>query len=1262
MMYFLLICISVSQVTVPVSIDPSSGYSTVLTFEDPVLINTGNGSYPVFPGVPTRFAAGEPIRPSLTLFVPIPYGVQPELRYEAVSYRSTGMGSDQARTPAITGEGLDTREIDADPVSPADRHVVLNGIIPLAGTRLAMVTVCPIEGESGSSYASRIDLQLHWTHSPGGISVERNSLLRLIVPEGCLFWRNGSDGTDEGIFWGKPWARIAIGNTGGYTLSGSELQDNGCQIVGSPCASLRLFTGPGLMFSEEPEDSHELSEVAFTVTDRDGDGLFDGDDSIEFFGRGLSRWQVSDQVVFRLQHRYATNNIYWLTWGAENGRRIDGISGQPDSSPQWGNTILTDIWLREEHIWIPKYEIVTGWIWESISEGESVTVPFQVNGSGRSSLRISVITDTSQSHTVGVFINGNQVLSDTWYGSGERTLEVDSLQLSGSCNLEIKLVQNTGDGILGLVSVHVDYPDQPGNLSGRGLFPSRERTGRYNFRASGVSTDCRAYSISDFDSPELITGAEHSGGQLDFSYDVDTSSVMILMDSGDWLSPDSVVSASPGRLTGTISDGDRLIVVHPSMYNGIWGIRNLSIEQGHDPVVATTSEIYDEFGQGVADPGAIRSAVRWGIDSWSSGLQGVILAGDGHYDFLGFSTTQPVMIPPWIELGSSQDNCIDDMYVMVHENASLPEIPIARIPADNLSQLGTCTAKLLTYAAGQSSGTWMNRALVTADDEWGRGGSWNETDHTLNCEHIAEEVLPRSMSRKKFYLIEYPWPPGQLTPDGPHPEKPEARESFIETLNQGFLFMLYQGHGAANQIAHEVIMLGEDVGSLNNGNRLPVSFWATCHVGQFDNPGSDAISETLVLHPAGGSISSVAATRGTGSFSNYSYFRSIIDSLCNQDLTVGDAVWQSKLAFSGSYNTNNRFYMMFGYPDLPLPFPEPDGSIIISGDTLRSGELNTISGTGFRNDGLAFIEVLESSWDVVYTCLGDSQIPYIKHGGTAYNGTQIVEGGEFSINCFIPLQSTIGNMARAGVQTLADQSILSGAEDPAVLIQGIPSGGDLEGPSVNMWIRGYEGIQHPELTGNITLEAEICDSSGICLLGGSGKELNLFIDGNGNNVSSYFAYNRGSSVTGQLAYTIEALSAGEHTLILWSVDGLGNGSMDTVNLRILESSDLAITEAVVYPNPGNGRRCFSFRVSEDAQVSVSIFTVAGTRIEELTRICSQGYNQILWNGFDHDGDAIASGSYIYRIKAEALGTSVFSRTVEEFGILAIIRSVSDNVH
>jgi len=111
------------------------------------------------------------------------------------------------------------------------------------------------------------------------------------------------------------------------------------------------------------------------------------------------------------------------------------------------------------------------------------------------------------------------------------------------------------------------------------------------------------------------------------------------------------------------------------------------------------------------------------------------------------------MIPPWVEL-LTYSTCVDDRYVMVHEDATLPEVPIARIPVDNLSQLGTCTAKLLAYDDGRNSGTWMNRALIVADDEWGQGAQWNETEHTLNSELITEdgELLGKYFVENRTYV------------------------------------------------------------------------------------------------------------------------------------------------------------------------------------------------------------------------------------------------------------------------------------------------------------------------------------------------------------------------------------------------------------------------------------------------------------------------------------------------------------------------------
>jgi hypothetical protein len=1250
----LILIMVVSQV--PGQIQSSSsatGFSTVLTFEEPELIQTDEGELPVFAGVPTRAVPGEPLLPCRTLFIPVPSGAVPRISFRTSGLRSTGATSESPRARALEGEGLDAMEVAVPPVQPPSEHVVLEGVIPLAGATVAVVSVYPIAGEPGFEYVSRIELELDWTRASGGRPVADNPLLNVIAPEDCLYWPSGTDQTWESIFWGRPWARMAVSTSGGYEVSGTQLENAGCQVTGAPTSSIAMYTGPAIMFTLQPDEHHELQEIAVSVTDVDQDGIFDEEDSVRFFGRGLSRWEIEDGEMVRLQHRYATHNVYWLTWGGEDGLRMNSVSGEPDASPGWGESIYADIWLRDELIWKPKYETSTGWVWQSIAQGETIPVTFQVVEGGSCDIEVGLIVDGSSQHTVELSINGNPLLTDNWYGTGERILNLDDVQLSGTCNMSIDFVFDAGDSELSLAYVHVECPSDMEDVTGEFLFPSRQKTGRFNFSVPGVSSSCQAFDLTDHYQPVAVTGGEHGGG-YDFSFAIDSVTVLAVMDQNDWETPDSITTAEPGRLIGTVDRGDRLVVVHPSMQEGIWAIETLLDEQGYVPVIATTSEIYDEFGQGIADPGAIRSAVRWGMDTWTPGLTGLILAGDGHYDIKGNTTSQPVMIPPWIVLGTFQWDCLDDLYVMAHAGAVLPEIPVSRIPADNLSQLGTFIAKLLEYETTPSVGEWTGRTLIIADDEWGQGTMVGEASHTNHCELISEEVIPRWLSREKFYLIEYPWPPG-TTPDGPHPEKPQAREDFLELMDRGFLFTYYEGHGAENQIAHEVLMLDEDVSSMQNGVRLPATFWATCDVGHFDNPGTDAIAELLVLHPAGGGISSIAATRGTNGYNNYSFFRSLLDSLCtDNDLTLGEALWQSKLSLSGNYG-NNRYYVLLGYPETALLFPDSQGVVSITGDTLRSGESNTILGSGLQQDGLAFIRVLESSWYSTYTGLGGTVINYLKYGGTAYSGTQDVVSGEFSIDCFIPLQAATGSMARAGACAISEQNTCSAAMDPAVLVQGNPSGSDMQGPEGDMWIRGYEGVQNPQLTGDATLLAELADSSGICILGGSGKELNLFIDGSGNNVSDYFSYYRGSSTAGMLEYDIETLSDGEHTLILWSVDGLGNSSRDTLEITVLQESELSVSQALVYPNPGEGARCFSFRISEDAQVSVSIYTVAGTRIDEITRVCTQGYNQIMWDGLDHDGDPVASGPYIYKIRADALGTSVFSRTAEEFGIMAVIR-------
>jgi len=450
------------------------------------------------------------------------------------------------------------------------------------------------------------------------------------------------------------------------------------------------------------------------------------------------------------------------------------------------------------------------------------------------------------------------------------------------------------------------------------------------------------------------------------------------------------------------------------------------------------------------------------------------------------------------------------------------------------------------------------------------------------------------------------------------------------------------------------VLRGSDVPSLLNGPRLPLTYWGTCNVGQFDIPGETCIGGSIVTSPEGGAVASVAATRGTYSGPNYTLGAALIDSLYNtaSEYTIGEATWLCKIT-NGSYTGSIRYYALLGHSDLYLARPDTAPMLTLEASELLSGQRNSLQGSGYEDQGLVSLQVMESSIDTFYTTLGGTTLNWRKPGGPAYRGTAALESGGFDLDVFLPLQARTGSIARAASTYLGAPSTGVAALDPVPLEQGTPPQ-DFTGPEIRLWARGYEGVEEPSVSGKVSVEAELTDSSGICFVGGEAGSITLFLDGQGIDVSEEFSYSQGSSTRGTLSADLEQLSDGWHTLILRCWDGVGNMGMDTLRLQSLQGEDLAIQQSLVYPNPGSGERCFSFRVTAASFVRITIYTVAGKRIRTLSADCSQGYNQIMWDGMDADGDPPATGSYIYRIDAAAAGAGVFDSKAEEVGILAVV--------
>ncbi|MBI2503415.1 MAG: hypothetical protein HYW07_09335 [Candidatus Latescibacteria bacterium] len=186
--------------------------------------------------------------------------------------------------------------------------------------------------------------------------------------------------------------RVRMRESGVYRLTGQDLVESGVSLEGLDPARISLWYGGGRALPTRQPFDITLAELAIAVEDG-GDGRFDPEDYLLFYGEGLERWEYQHNSGLYLYRRnlYTRDNVYWLVLGGAVGKRVQVRSGAlQERDPQRPGSYRVRVHEEsEERILRQLKGINSGydWYWQEFS-GNARNFPVAVQGAAEGPVQI----------------------------------------------------------------------------------------------------------------------------------------------------------------------------------------------------------------------------------------------------------------------------------------------------------------------------------------------------------------------------------------------------------------------------------------------------------------------------------------------------------------------------------------------------------------------------------------------------------------------------------------------------------------------------------------------------------------------------------------------------------------------------------------------------------------------------------------------------------------------------------------------------------
>ncbi|KPE52990.1 type IX secretion system sortase PorU [Chryseobacterium indologenes] len=1117
--------------------------------------------------------------------------------------------------------------------------------------------------------------------------------------------------------------KIKVDRSGIFKITAQFLRDNGISPSSVNPKNFRIYGNGGIMLPEFNRDTKysALQENAIQVVGEEDNVWNEGDYALFYAqgpngynlydtsnGNGFKRTETRTDRSNNLKNIYEDFSYYYINFDKGPGKRVQTVDANLPATPlitrydnyQVVNNDQKNL-LKVGRIWTEEAPFIT----EKV-----ITFPINspIQASDMIRFKTQVIGYRAQKNTVEFKINNTNAslqavppnTQNFTYDYYQLKYEDVLTNLSGNqITFSYKPdITTNPNGAFYFDYVEVQYKE---NLTFNGTqmnfrdfsLVSGSNTG-YGFGINNAAALEQVWDVTD------ITNANRrvnkaGAGSFNFGYlasDPNFNNEFVAFRADAAYSPQFVERIANQNLSA-LQNIDYLILTVPEMMGQAQRLATYHQTKNNYRVeIVDVNKIYNEFGSGSRDLTAIRDFVTK-LNSPAGSLKYVFILGDTSFDYKNRISNNSNVVSSYQSEHSSDfvgSFVTDDYIVMTQPQTSssidgnLPDLPVGRIPAANVSEAGDMMNKTLAYynsLPGQSSpfGEWRMKLDFVVDDDKDNGSPFHNVMNTSLADIFEQpgQVDLKEYNVRKLYMDAFP---AQSTAGGQR--YPQVNQAISNDIGNS-LYIFYFGHGGINGWAQERVLTTTEIQNSNNFStvysRFPFVSTITCEFTLWDEPGTFSAGEQFIKLKQGGPAAMITSSRAIGvdygrSFTDF-YTKNIFKLTGDNFETLGYAhLTAKKQKTAGIDHLKVNF---LGDPAMKLSRPQrllvidnietPVPGLIRGLDFVKvKGHINNPNGTlNSTFNGRVSINIFDKRLNKKTLNNDGGLTPildYTEEGSAIVKASGTAVNGVFTVEFYVPKDINYA-VGQGRILGYADNKVSDVFNNQAVQVGDINPNGinDNEPPKVRLYMNNTNFADGGITNQNPMLLACITDDTGINSTGsGIGHDITVYLDGQIINtvvLNDFFAPGEGNGCVnpsladyqkGNVTYPFRNLAVGQHQLTFKVWDINNNSTTATLNFEVKDESDqhLIINRPLNWPNPFTNKTYIQFEHNCDdiLDVNVQIYTITGKLVRTLSQpVVAEPFLQgfrtprqaIEWDGRDDFGATVAKGTYIFKIFAKS---------------------------